>query len=201
LVTLKCQLRKKFISQNWESLKKFIWSHLFAKICKYFTKITTIVPFKPAEEEKWIHQNIKSTFSGNYENCRLQNWNSWIWTLEFKYLLKKDTILIHVKKSPSTKICLIYLPKICFSEKNRKASVDLEPDPLITAFYPILMKRGRLTYWDPIFSPILLNLREIEVEVDLQESWAVEELTEENLFWRNKSLSNIWAGWHSSTEG
>jgi hypothetical protein len=106
-----------------------------------------------------------------------------------------------LKKSPSTKICLIYLPKICFSEKNRKASVDLEPDPLITAFYPILMKRGRLTYWDPIFSPILLNLREIEVEVDLQESWAVEELTEENLFWRNKSLSNIWAGWHSSTEG
>jgi hypothetical protein len=57
-----------------------------------------------------------------------------------------------------------------------------------------------LRYVDPIFIPILLNLREIEVEVDLRESLVIEELTEKINFEEIKVFPNIQDGQRSSIE-
>jgi|688.fasta_scaffold577559_2 hypothetical protein len=75
--------------------------------------------------------------------------------------------------------------------------VNLKTLPTTNSFFN---SKGRLRYLDPIFIPILLNLREIEVEVDLRESLVIEELTEKINFEEIKVFPNIQDGQRSSIE-
>jgi hypothetical protein len=85
--------------------------------------------------------------------------------------------------------CLQVLIKIC---PIKECLIKI---PFVT-----FIKRGRLWYWDPFFTPSLLNLREIEVEVNIRESLVIKELTEEIKVYLTYKMAKAAAQRHQAKE-